>query len=171
MIARKVSGFTLVELMVTLAVLAILAGIAFPSFEGVIRSNRVAATTNELLASLSFARMEAIKNAHGAGVCASAGGAACDGAAWGDGWLVWADDNGNGALDAGEQVLRISQSAKKMQGDAEALVIAFDQRGRRRGNDDQAIVLQPTDCGGQPLSRTIDINQSGQVKVVRGACS
>ena len=62
---RRQNGFTLVELMVTVAVLAILSTIAYPSFQSTIRSNRVATTTNELIASLALARSEAIKNTHG----------------------------------------------------------------------------------------------------------
>lgn len=58
---RRQNGFTLVELMVTVAVLAILSTIAYPSFQSTIRSNRVATTTNELIASLALARSEAIK--------------------------------------------------------------------------------------------------------------
>lgn len=62
---RRQNGFTLVELMVTVAVLAILSTIAYPSFQSTIRSNRVATTTNELIASLALARSEAIKNTRG----------------------------------------------------------------------------------------------------------
>jgi type IV fimbrial biogenesis protein FimT len=170
MISRKVSGFTLIELMVTLAVLAVLAAIAFPNFQNVIRSNRVATTTNELLASLSFARAEAIKNAHGAGVCASTTGSSCDGEDWGSGWLIWADSNGNGSFDAGEDVLRFSAMSPQIQGAEDDLVVSFDGRGRRRSLVAQAIVLRPDECGSQELQRTISINQTGQTKVAKGAC-
>ncbi len=170
MISRKVSGFTLIELMVTVAVLAILVAIALPSFKNMIRSGRIATTTNEMLASLSFARVEAIKNAHGAGVCASTAGSSCDGEDWGSGWLIWADSNGNGAFDAGEDVLRFSAMTPQIQGAEDDLVVSFDGRGRRRSLAAQAIVLRPEECDGQELQRTISINQTGQTKVARGAC-
>ena len=170
MSSRRSRGFTLVELMIVLAVLAVMAAIAFPSFQGTLRSNRVATTTNSMLGSLSLARSEAIKNSHGAGVCASTTGAACDGATWGDGWLVWSDTNGDGALGANETVIQYTQGKPKLLGDAGALTIAFDSRGRRRASGNQSIVLRPDECGSQPLQRTLRVMPTGQVKIDKDTC-
>src|SRR5690606_7896913 len=93
---RNFAGFTLLELMVVIAIAAILLALALPSFTSTLRSNRVATSTNELLATLSLARSEAVRNTRGAGVCTSADGGACGGD-WDSGWLVWGDSNGNGA--------------------------------------------------------------------------
>src|SRR5690606_34204013 len=79
-----------IELLVTVAVVAILLAIAFPNFEGSMRRNRLATTTNELLGSVALARSEAILNTRGAGICASADGLACGGD-WDVGWRVWTD--------------------------------------------------------------------------------
>ncbi len=164
------SGFTLMELMVTLAVLAILLAVGLPSFQGSLRSNRLATTTNELIASMALARSEAIRNGRGSGVCASADGASC-GDDWAAGWLVWQDANGNGSLDAGETVLRFSQGNAKIAASATADVIAFDSRGRRRAANDQSVGLQPSDCPGGDLRRTVTVNTTGQIKTTKGACS
>src|SRR5689334_185 len=51
-------GFTLVELMVTVAVLAIMAGLAVPSFQATVNANRLTGSTNELVNALQTARME-----------------------------------------------------------------------------------------------------------------
>lgn len=164
-------GFTMVELMITVAVLAILMTIGFPSFQGVMRSNRVATTNNELLGALALARSEGLRNAHGGGVCASADGSTCAGD-WNDGLLVWADANGNGVLDGSETVLRYVKAARNIvvEGPASG-VIAFDQRGRRRGATSQQLTLQSDECGDQLLRRTLSINASGQVVSAKGACS
>lgn len=165
------SGFTLIELMVTIAVLAVLLGLALPSFQGSLRSNRVATATNDMLASLALARSEAIRSTRGGGVCASNDGATCGGT-WGDGWLVWADANGSGTLDGGETVLRYSRGNPSLAATGpNGSPVAFDARGRRRAGGDQTLTLKPSECGGQPLQRTLTINATGQVRTAKGSCS
>ena len=164
------SGFTLIELMITIAVLAVLLAIGLPSFQQSLRSNRAATATNEMMAALSLARSEAIRNKGGGAVCPSTGGTACGGT-WSDGWLVWADTNGNGALDAGEAVLRYSQARSKLTVGNTGGTVAFDSRGRRLAVGNQSLTIRPDECGGQPLQRTLTINASGQVTMAKGACS
>jgi len=169
-------GFSLIELLVTIAIVAILLAVAFPSFEGSMRSNRLATTTNELLASVSLARTEAIKNTRGAGICASADGLAC-GDDWNEGWLVWADEGttGFGAFGAGDTVVRFVDAHPRLvlevaEGDGTALErIAFDYRGRPSVAAD--FNLQPDTCpSGQELVRELKLNASGQMVNHREAC-
>lgn len=165
------SGFTLVELVTTVAIAAVLAAIALPSFRNTLRSNRVATSTNEMLASLSYSRSEAIRSARWASICGSAAGTACDGT-WTQGWLVWSDSDGDGVLETGETVLRFSQGNAKLAVTAPAGdVITFDARGRRMSAADQTVVMQPDECGDQPLRRTLNVNATGQVRIDREACS
>ncbi|MFC3717078.1 GspH/FimT family pseudopilin [Luteimonas soli] len=70
-------GFTLVELMVTLAVLTIIAVIAMPSFANLIRGNRLVSSANEMVALLQTARTSAISNRASVTVCPSNDGANC----------------------------------------------------------------------------------------------
>lgn len=163
------SGFTLIELMVTIAVLAILLAMGLPSFQHSLRSNRAATATNEILASVSLARSEAIRSTRGGGLCSSNNGTACNGN-WGDGWMVWADANGNGAFDGGDTVLRYSRGNSRLAATGPGAVVAFDARGRRRSAADQTFTLRPAECGGQPLQRTLTINASGQVRTTKGSC-
>ena len=87
---RQSQGFTLIELMITLAVLAVIIGIATPSFTATIRENQLTAISHELHAGLQFARSEAIKRRQTVTVCRrNADGTACaNGADWAPGWLV-----------------------------------------------------------------------------------
>jgi type IV fimbrial biogenesis protein FimT len=91
----KQTGFTLIELMVTLAVIAIVAGIAAPSFSQIIQDNRLTTISNELLASLSIARSEAIKRGESVSVCQSNDQLTCsnDNASWHQGWIVQVDSS------------------------------------------------------------------------------
>lgn len=90
---RKITGFTLIELMVTLAVAAIALGIAIPSFNQTMRNNSSNALGNEFAAALNYARSEAIKRAKRVSICASSNGTSCLAANnWKQGWLVFVDD-------------------------------------------------------------------------------
>jgi type IV fimbrial biogenesis protein FimT len=88
-------GFTLVELMVTIMVLALLLGIGMPSFRDASLSSRLGAYANDLVASAQLARSEAIKRNAPVTLCASEDGATCaaDGTDWNVGWIVINDDD------------------------------------------------------------------------------
>lgn len=89
--SRHAAGFTLVELMVTIVVLAILLAIGIPAFASLIASNRLTSATNELIASLQAARTEALRRNARVTVCPAAPNAnACSGA-WRDGWMAFVD--------------------------------------------------------------------------------
>jgi len=106
----KQAGTTLLELMVVLAIAAILLAIGIPSFASLTTSSRLANATNSMVASLHLARSEAIKRNSRTVLCPSASGTACAASGgWQQGWLVFHDINNNAALDAGETLI-LSQS-------------------------------------------------------------
>jgi type IV fimbrial biogenesis protein FimT len=83
------TGFTLIELMITLLVLSILLAAAVPTFRDFTRNNRVIATQNDLVTAMNLARSEAIKRSATVVVCASSDGATCSGSTnWANGFLV-----------------------------------------------------------------------------------
>lgn len=84
-------GFTLIELMVTIALLAILLALATPSFTSIINSNRLASHANELVASLQTARMEAVRRNTRTVVCRSDNGTTCSAGAQWNGWITFVD--------------------------------------------------------------------------------
>ena len=99
-------GFTLIELMFSIAVLAILLGLAAPSYRAFITSNRLTAQANELVADLSLARNEAASRSRNIQVCIAASATSCAGSGsdWAAGWIVWSDSNNNGSLEASEVI-------------------------------------------------------------------
>ncbi len=109
---KKIHGFTLIELLVAVAVLAILLTLAAPSFQELIRSNRVRAITDEMLTVLNTARAEAVKRNIPVTICTSSDSIACDnGANWENGWVMFADADADGALDAGEVTVHVGGAA------------------------------------------------------------
>ncbi len=169
--SRRASGFSMVELVITIAIVAILVALAFPSFEGSMRSNRVTTATNEMIASLSLARMEALRNPGGAGICASSDGATC-GDDWDAGWMVWIDVDGNGAPGGtNDRVLRFTQGKRRtvVTVDSPDDAILFDNRGR--ADAAREITIEPDECpSGQQLIREIGVALTGQARTTREAC-
>lgn len=107
---RRVHGVTLVELMVTLVVLAILMAIATPSFQMVRNSTRLSGQANELVTAIQLARSEAVSRRQWVTVCRSDNGTSCSTAttSW-QGWMVFVDTDRDGALDGGEETLRVGE--------------------------------------------------------------
>lgn len=103
------SGFTLIELMVTLAVVAIVATIAVPAMSDMVTRSRTTATFNELQGLVGYARSESAKSpGEPVLLCSSTNGTSCTSQAdWNVGWLIARDADGNGSVEAGETVLKV----------------------------------------------------------------
>lgn len=99
-------GFTLVEIMVVLAIASILLGAGIPAFIHLVRSVKLSTATNDLLGSILLARSEAAKRHARAVVCKSTDGASCAQAGgWEQGWIVFHDANNNGTTDPDETIV------------------------------------------------------------------
>lgn len=101
-------GFTLPELMITLAVAAILLAHTLPSMKSLIENQRVASVTREVFSSLMLARSEAVKRQNTVSVCSSLNGNACDQTnfGWQHGWLVFSDEKQDGIFNDNDQLIQ-----------------------------------------------------------------
>jgi len=105
------SGFTMIELVVVIAIVGILMAIGVPSFRYVTTANRISAEVNGLLGDMQFARAEAIKEGRPVVVCVSADFATCNNTnTWQSGWIICSDLNNSGNCDAGDPILRVQKS-------------------------------------------------------------
>jgi type IV fimbrial biogenesis protein FimT len=130
------SGMTLIELMITVAIVAILMAIGVPSYKYVTNANRISAEVNGLLGDLQFARAEAIKEGQTVTVCSSTNGTSCNGTAtaWNSGWIVFSDVNNDQTVDAGagDTVYRMQRAfngSDTFKADNSATAITFNREG------------------------------------------
>jgi type IV fimbrial biogenesis protein FimT len=92
---NKHSGFTLIELMITLAIVGILLTVGVPSLKTFMQGNQLIAASNELLSALHVARSEAIKLNSRVSICESSDGTNCSNTgSWRNGWIVFVDSDG-----------------------------------------------------------------------------
>ncbi|NKB37819.1 MAG: prepilin-type N-terminal cleavage/methylation domain-containing protein [Gammaproteobacteria bacterium] len=96
---RNQSGFTIIELLVTVAVVGTLIAIALPNYNIFVKNNCLTTTTNNLVTSLQLARSESIKRGRNVGVHTISG--------WASGWIVFDDEDNGYDYDAGtDDILR-----------------------------------------------------------------
>ena len=104
-LSRSLSrGFTLVELAITVTVLAVLLGLSAPLFTSMVNGNRLTGNANELVAAVLIARSEAIRGNVRTSLCQSTDGATCSNTSPWRGWIVFTDVDGDNLVDAGEIV-------------------------------------------------------------------
>lgn len=188
--ANAQKGFTLLELMITLAVLVIGIAIAIPSFRGVLQSNRMTSQSNEMLTALQLARSEAVNLRRSVSICptnVNAFNAASPNCSdnWLEGWMIFVDTANPGSNSpAIGDVIRVSSRPRQ---DATLTVnsatdfLRFLPNGRL---DD--VVLPSPPSGNQPrptlafnmtipncigdAARNIEVAPTGRTGVVRVQC-
>jgi len=105
-------GFTVVELMITLLIAAVLLGMAAPGLSDLLERNRIQTSANNLFTTLMLTRSEALKRNRAVVMCKSSSGTACTtGTQWHNGWLVYVDNDGDSAADPNE-ILRVEGSLR-----------------------------------------------------------
>ncbi len=106
------AGFTLVEVMITMALVSIVLSLGVPQLHGLIQESRVVSGVNDWVRDANVARSEAVKRGGRVTLCTSSDGTTCGTTGdWASGWIAFVDTNGDGGLDAGERVLRVHGAA------------------------------------------------------------
>ncbi len=177
-------GFTIIELLVILSLIAILSALAGPPLINFVKNNRLTASVNGLVSDLNFSRNEAIKRGGFVSVCACSNvGTAnplCSGSSdWSNGWLIFADSDGNGSRQNNETVLR-RQGSLPGTNTLKALNvtigiydydpagrITFDARGTAMsgtGNPVLFAICDDRDPSGNPPWRQVEVLESGLIR-------
>ena len=163
-------GFTLMELMFTITVLAILLGLAVPSFLDTVRNNRLITQNNEFIGALNLARNEAWKRGNSVSMCASADQATCSGANdWTTGWIVFNDVTGNGTFDGTDELLQVADAAPaEFTMNATRSFVRFASTGMAPSGIENFELVR-SGCTGLH-ARRINVNMVGRVSTTTVAC-
>jgi prepilin-type N-terminal cleavage/methylation domain-containing protein len=158
------TGFTLIEVMITILVGGIVLAVGLPSFADFTKSNRLAAQTNSVLTALHLARSEAVNRGHNMRVLPIA--ASTD---WAQGWQVRLDVDNDGTTDAEDTVLRNYDAIKKatLVGDADN--VTYQSSGFITTTSANTITLTASECTAEDI-RVISVKLSGLVSSARQAC-
>ena len=172
---REQEGFTIIEVMVVVAILGLLAALAAPSFTPLIERWRVRQAAEDLASTLTFARSEAIRRGGGVVLRRNAPnttdcpGITTDAAQWGCGWMVFVDANGDGARQADEELLRISHAPRQVQVQRTADVtrILLNRWGED-GLGAYGFVIKPLRPG-SGISSALCVTSGGRIDIRKGA--
>ena len=179
-VCAKTGGFTLIELMVAIVMVAILIGFAVPSFTSMVNGNRLTSAVNELSAGIQSARMEAIRRSSRVVLCRSDDGLTCNnGAGVWRGWISFVDTNSDDAPDGGvNSLLRVAtlsgtaviSASPAVSGNSNLLIVRSD--GMIRADDRSLLranlqVCMPTTYPPENL-RVMTIDAGSRVSVARG---
>ena len=171
-------GVTLVELLVTLSIMAILSAIAIPSFSSMVQDFAISGQVNSMNADVRYARSEAMKRGINVVLCPSADPLAttptCSGTSWRTGWIIFVDSNNNAASDAGELLLRRQESLSDKSGGITATQnsISLTRDGRLPATNATASVVVTflsTGSGSSQQSKFLCISTNGRPKAVKKA--
>lgn len=112
---QNLRGFTLIELIVTVSIFAILASFAGPSFVDLITSTRLGGDRDKLKSALQFTKTEAISRNQAVAICPSTNGTSCSNTDdWSDGWIIYLDDNNTGVVSKVGTVIRVHEGLKNL---------------------------------------------------------
>ncbi len=175
---KKLNGFTIIELLVTISIGAILATMAVPSFLTMLENNRASSQVRDLISAFNLARGEAVTRGNAVSVCTSVNGTACVAAGnWENGWIVFSDLDADGVVDGGncnnintdDCVVRMWGATSGVDMTGGAAVITYNPDARAVAA--LAVTMTPNGCTtGEIRQINVNVSATGQVTSTRTTC-
>jgi len=178
--AGRQTGFTLIELMVTLTIAGILLAIGVPSFNAFIKNSSLTTGVNELVGALNLARSEAVKRGSRVTVCKSANQTSCTNSnGWEQGWIIFTDENNNAAYNPTgtppETLIRVHAALNSaITATSSAPVSNYvsyiaSGRSQQTGGGSQSGNIRLCDDRSGNIGKNLAISLSGRVRATSGA--
>ena len=165
------SGLTLVELMITVVVVAVLASLAVPSMRTMLVKRSVEAAADALVSDLRFARSEAVKRSARVVVCGSSNGTSCfgTGALWKDGWIIYVPSLANGNFTAGDEIVRVQSAFSSIEAIADSdgtsrYRFIFEPTGSAKSSS-QTFFITPTGTIPAGSTRIVCVSNNGRAGI------
>lgn len=172
---RKTSGFTLIEALVVLSIVAVLMGLAAPSFKSMIQSNNMTSAVNSFLMDMRFARSEAIRRGGDVVMCRSSNPEAASptcgsgsGIGWESGWIIFHDLNGNGNRTSTEPILRVQgpiSGVNTITESGAATKFTFTASGRLTSSGMTSILFGSPPVFASGEQRTVCVSIGGRARI------
>lgn len=171
---KKSRGLTLIELMVTVALAAMLAGLAAPALSSLMANRSMSAALDAMVSDFRYARSEALKRSAPVSICRSATGTSCAAGSWHSGWLVFVESAPGGSIgvvDAGDEILRVQSGLSGLSSIAAPgggninTAFTFRQTGVAVSGGNVSAVLTPTGSVTSTGTRLLCINAVGRASV------
>jgi type IV fimbrial biogenesis protein FimT len=174
-------GFTLVELLVTVSIVALLTVLGLPSLRDTFERNAVSGHVNTFLGALQFARGEAIKRGTTVKMCRSVGAESATTPActtgggnaspgWATGWIIFVDRNDNGTVDSADLLLKVQEalsSSGGVEADSATIVFLFRPTGMLAGNAGQFTFKSASGTASQ--NRRVCVSLQGRARIATDA--
>jgi type IV fimbrial biogenesis protein FimT len=164
----RARGFSLIELIVVMAIAAVLLGIGVPNLSQYIVSSRLSGASNEFFTALNVARSEAVRRGVQVTLMTNAAANSRD---WTSGWTMFVDSNRDGTLNAGEEVLRVGtalEAPMTMYGSTNfGTSVGFDSSGRLTSGGGSFVICNGTSLvvAGLARSRAVLLNSAGRARM------
>lgn len=157
-------GFTLIELMITLAVAAILMAVALPSFRTFVLNVRRDSLVDSLVSSLHYARNQALNLDEDTSLCAGTNGVSCTAGQWANGWQVIAAPAGSSSVLLTTHNLQPSSDDPQLQALDGTVHFTFNGRGLSPDITSAAKIMTICDSRGSAFARAVEINLAGSIQ-------